>query len=181
MRFLTSLLPLITLALRVAGTDPSPGSNPIPLTHMSHQYPEPAHAAHPNGNGYDTYHPDVEAANLGAHRQQSPCRNCLEKAKGIVAASVKAPVNALGVVVCSSLNAIITHPIVSLLGCVLVGNAVLLIYCMVGDNENEWCHHLLSKRNIYRRDSGYPTCQRLECGDDVCGVPQTVIYIQLGC
>ncbi|KAJ4501863.1 hypothetical protein C8R41DRAFT_913143 [Lentinula lateritia] len=169
MRFLTSLLPLITLALRVAATDPSPGSNSIPLTDIGR--PAPAHLY-----GNNVYFADEEAANPGADPQQPPCRNCLEKAKNIVAAKIKAPVRHLDVVMGTSLQKIIDHPIPSLfifLGCVAVGTGVLAIYCHFEEHEHPWCHDYLKLGHIHRRDSGYPSCQQLECGDDVCGVPQT--------
>ncbi|KAJ3882401.1 hypothetical protein F5051DRAFT_33013 [Lentinula edodes] len=171
MRFLTSLLPLITLALRVAATDPSPGSRPIPLTDINHQYPAPVH---PHGND-DIYYIDEEAANPGAHRQRSPCRNCLEKAKDIIAAKIKAPVNGLKVVVGSSLGVITEHPVASVfifVGCFAVGSSALAIYCAVEYEKFEWCRDFL-RHHRFRRDPGQSTCQQLECGDDVCGVPKT--------
>ncbi|KAH7877926.1 uncharacterized protein C8R40DRAFT_875759 [Lentinula edodes] len=143
MRFLTSLLPLITLALRVAATGPSPGSNSIPLTNINHQYPAPVHL-YLNENGI--YFPDEEAANPDAHRQRSPCRNCLEKAKDIIAAKIKAPVNSLKVVVGSSLGVITEHPVASLfifVGCLALGSSALAIYCTVEYEKFEWCHQYL--------------------------------------
>ncbi|KAF8831666.1 hypothetical protein F5879DRAFT_282481 [Lentinula edodes] len=167
MRFLTSLLPLITLALRVAATDPSPGSNSIPLTNIGH--PEPVH---PHGNDDIYFTDDAEAANPGARRQRPPCRDCLNKAKAIVAAKIKAPVNGLKVVVGSSLEAIKDHAALAgfiFVACVAVGSSALAIYCRVEYEKFEWCREYLS----IRRDLGHSTCQQLECGDDVCGVPQT--------
>ncbi|KAJ3889326.1 hypothetical protein GG344DRAFT_78926 [Lentinula edodes] len=162
MRFLTTLLPLITLALRVAATGPSPGSNSIPLTNIGH--PEPVH---PYGN--------VDFADEGA-RQQPPCRNCLEKAKDIVATSIQAPVDQLKVVVGSSLEVIKKKAALSVLisiGCVTVGIITIAIFCIPAQKGSEWCREFLDGSNKSRRDSGYPTCQRLECGADVCGVPKT--------
>ncbi|KAJ4493485.1 hypothetical protein C8J55DRAFT_498937 [Lentinula edodes] len=158
MRFLTSLLPLTTLALRVAATDLSPGSRPIPLTNINHQYPAPM-------------------KKQPTPRQRSPCRNCLEKAKDIIAAKIKASVNGLKVVVGSSLGVITEHPVASLfifVGCFAVGSSALAIYCTVEYEKFEWCPDYL-RHHRFRRDPGQSTCQRLECGDDVCGVPQTLL------
>ncbi|KAJ3815767.1 hypothetical protein F5876DRAFT_71780 [Lentinula aff. lateritia] len=163
MRFLTSLLPLITLALRVAATD-RPGSNSIPLTNIGH--PEPVHL----------YGNDVEAANLGADPQQSPCSICQEQAKTTVAAKIKAPLHLLNVAMGRSLREIIENPACStfiFIACVAVGTTVLAIYCRVEEHDHPWCREYLRPSHPHRRDLGN-TCQRLECGDDdVCGAPQT--------
>ncbi|KAJ3815766.1 hypothetical protein F5876DRAFT_71778 [Lentinula aff. lateritia] len=168
MRFLTSLLPLITLALRVAATD-RPGSNSIPLANIGH--PEPVHLY-----GNNIYFADEEAANPGTRRQRPPCRNCLEKAKDIVATKIKAPVNALKVIVGSSPEVIKENALASTLifvACVTVGTIALAFFCGLEMKEFEWCREVWDGSNKSRRDSGYPACQRLECGADVCGVPQT--------
>ncbi|KAJ4467490.1 hypothetical protein C8J55DRAFT_609072 [Lentinula edodes] len=108
--------------------------------------------------------------------QRPPCRNCLEKAKDIVATRIQAPVNGLKVVVGSSLEVIKKKAALSVLisiGCVTVGIITIAIFCIPAQKGSEWCREFLDGSNKSRRDSGYPSCQRLECGDDVCGVPQT--------
>ncbi|KAJ4488433.1 hypothetical protein J3R30DRAFT_3679810 [Lentinula aciculospora] len=190
MRFITALLPLITLAVHVAATN-SQGENGIELGIIRQPRPKfgnperapaiPISAVLPAHHGTETATGRFHNLEALQHRPgRGSCSDVLEqakkKAKAIIAKRIKAPANALIAVVRNSLKDTELEDVGIALACfVLVGAEVGIGAIIIKCNMNvEWCNnHNLTFFAATRRNEvpapGTDRCEQLTLDHaDVC-------------